>query len=165
MQLRTDILNIIPVKAATYPHAWFKDKPKKPEVRIAANFADYKDRSRDAMQNALLGTANPDAATTAAFLYSHALNIDKKATAECWISYGVELCDGKTKIGPMDLLALKEGPELTKAIAANDSTDWREPFYQIGMAYRIKKARESPDQNYVSGLVTKLSNLGKSCSW
>jgi len=33
------------------------------------------------------------------------------------------------------------------------------------MAYRIKKARESPDQNYVNRLVTKLTNLGKSCSW
>jgi len=43
--------------------------------------------------------------------------------------------------------------------------DWKEPFYRICMAYRIKKARESPNSNYVSGLVTKLSNIGKSCAW
>ncbi len=33
------------------------------------------------------------------------------------------------------------------------------------MAYRMKKVRESPDSAYISGMATKLSNLGKSCIW
>jgi hypothetical protein len=65
----------------------------------------------------------------------------------------------------MDLLTKKAGDALTIKVKIDGQVDWGDPLYRLCMANLMKKDRESPDMAYVSGMVTKLSNLGKSSVW
>jgi len=151
-------------KEATFPHAYFDNKKtQKPPVMIPSNSSTFKESRLHAVQSWLIGKEMPYAKTTVAFLYEYALEFPKGELKEDWNSNKVLIRAPKAKISPMDLLTRGDSSALTTRTASSGTVDWKEPFYKICMAYRIKKARESPDSNYVSGLVTKLSNLGKSC--
>jgi hypothetical protein len=65
----------------------------------------------------------------------------------------------------MDLLLKVNGSGLSGEHKVDKDFHWQEPFYRLLMAYRIKKVRQSPDTNYVSGMISKLSALGKSSVW
>ncbi len=153
-------------QAPSYPHAYFQKQQGKPSVSVVANSASLFPRAVNQINQWLIDKGEPDPIITAAFMYKGALRFLKRTLKEAWVSYGVVIGEAKAEIGPMDILAKKDAAAVKEGdkVTIGDNS-WKLLFYRLCVAYRMKKVRESPDYSYVSGMSSKLSNLGKSCVW
>jgi hypothetical protein len=145
---------------STFPHAYFTKKPGKPTVIGAANSEEFKNAAINAVQKWLVGNDAPEVSMTVAFLYVCSKDFPKKELKDDWTSYDLKIGVKWDKIGPMDLLTNDKGSGLSGEHKVDQDFSWQEPFCRLLMAYSMKKVRESPDTNYVSGMITKLSALG-----
>jgi hypothetical protein len=153
-------------QSPTYPNAFFLTNKHKPPVTIAINSAEAFAYTTDHAKEAWGGREEPNAGLLAAFLYECALRFPKETLKEDWVSYTIKIGSAQEEIGPMNLLLRKNGSGLSigKGHTMKDD-DWKGPFYKTCAAYRLKKAKESADTSYTSGMNSKLVALGKSCVW
>jgi hypothetical protein len=98
----------------------------------------------------MLGTEEPKVPEIWAFLYECSRDFSKK-------TYEVKIGTKGEAVRPMDLLLKVNKSGLSGNHKVDKAFHWQEPFYRLLMAYRMKKVRQSPDTNYISGMISKLS--------
>ena len=150
---------VIPESSAhvTYPLSWFEKHACLPTLTVPPNHAADPAQICESVGNfcclKTVGTIQPEMVMVTAFLYEFICTSWPKSTIEeDWKSYGITIDVAGDQASPLSLLKVQAGVALQVGQGADlalDLSSERDTFSHLVVAYRLSKAREAVDSQYI----------------